>query len=118
MSDPKELTETEAMGVLSALNLLKHEMTKPAAPPPAPPPAAEPEQQTQPQQESEGMVQQWHRDKIRELTLAAFGSDKASEKQDDWLHALGYGSIKSVTFRQAADRIAELEKLARDAIPF
>lgn len=108
MNSPAELTETEAMGVLSALNLLKHELTKPA-----PPPATEPEQQ-----ESDGMVQQWQREKIRELTLAAFGPEKASERQDDWLHSLGWGSIKSVTFRQAADRIAELEKLARDANPF
>lgn len=112
-NSPAELTETEAMGVLSALNLLKHEMTKPAVPPPG----AEPEQQRQPQQESDGMVQQWQRDKIRELTLAAFG-DKASEAQAEWLRSLGYGSAQSLTFRQVADRIAELEKLARNAIPF
>jgi len=108
MSDPKELTETEAMGVLSALNLLKHEMTKPAAPPPA----VEPEQQTQPQQEVNCMVQQWQRDKIRELTLAAFG-DSAGDAQAEWLRSLGYGSAQSLTFRQAADRIADLEKIVK-----
>jgi hypothetical protein len=114
-NSPAELTETEAMGVLSALNLLKHEMTKPAVPPPG----GEPEQQPQPQpqQNSVGMVQQWQRDKIKELTLAAFG-DKASEAQAEWLRSLGYVSAQSLTSLQAADRIADLEKLAMDAAPF
>lgn len=116
-NSPAELTETEAMGVLSALNLLKHEMTKPAVPPTGAEPEQQPQPQPQPQQNSVGMVQQWRRDKIKELTLAAFG-DKASEAQAEWLRSLGYGSAQSLTSLQAADRIAELEKLARDANPF
>lgn len=116
MSDPRELTETEAMGVLSALNLLKHEMTKPTPPPPA----AEPEQPPQPQ--PNGKAQQWQRDRIRELTCALWG-DKANEHQAEWLRILGYGSAQSLTFRQAADRVVELERLAgpkeeTDSIPF
>lgn len=117
MNNPRELTETEAMGVLSALNLLKHEMTKPAPPPPAA------EQDPPPQLQLNGKAQQWQRDRIRELTCALWG-DNANEQQAEWLRALGYGSAQSLTSMQASDRIAELERLVReqtgqeDPIPF
>jgi hypothetical protein len=114
-NDPAGLTEAEAMGVLSKLNLMKHERTMPSPPPPEP-------QQDQSGQTANGKVQQWQRDRIRELTIQVYG-DQAAVQQEEWLRTLGYGSAQSLTFPQAADRIADLERLAcpraeTDPLPF
>ena len=114
-NDPAGLSEAEAMGVLSKLNLMKHERTMPAPPPPEP-------QQDQSGQTANGKVQQWQRDRIRELTMQVYG-DQAAVQQEEWLRLLGYGSAQSLTFPQAADRIADLERLAcpkaeTDPLPF
>lgn len=124
-NDPRELTETEAMGVLSALNLLKHKMQTPTPPPPA----VEPEQQVAPQTPpaaTDGRVTQSQRDRIRELTNTLY-AEQAGELQAGWLRSLGLGSAQSLTSQQAAERITFLESAlsagqqapaADDPIPF
>ena len=104
-NDPAGLTEAEAMGVLSKLNLMKHERITQTTPPPANP------QPDQSGVSANGKVQQWQRDRIRDLTVQIFG-DQAPQAQEHWLRTLGYGSAQSLTFPQAADRIADLERLA------
>ena len=104
-NDPAGLTEAEAMGVLSKLNLMKHERITQTTSPPADP------QPDQSGVSANGKVQQWQRDRIRDLTVQVFG-DQAPQAQEQWLRSLGYGSAQSLTFPQAADRIADLERLA------
>jgi len=102
-NSPTELTETEAMGVLSKLNLMRHQQLAAKAPPP-------PTEGDSSGVSSDGQVQQSQRDRIRELTVQLYG-DGAPEQQATWLRSLGYGSAQSLNFAQAADRIAELERL-------
>ena len=118
-NDPAGLTEAEAMGVLSKLNLMKHERTLPTPPPPEPQP--EPDHNGNGQTPN-GKIEQWQRDRIRELTIELY-ADQAAVQQEEWLRSLGYGSAQSLTFLQAADRIAELERLAcpraeTESLPF
>lgn len=97
VNQPGELTSAEADGVLSALNMLKHQMVTPA---------------TLPQQETsaDGMVTSAQRERIRDLTVAVH-KDNAPQAQADWLRSLGLGSAQGLTYPQAADRIAELERM-------
>jgi hypothetical protein len=113
VNNPAELTETAAMGVLSALNLLKHQKLTPLPLAPAP---LEPEQT--------GRATQKQRDEIRKLTFQLFGPEKGPREQAAWLQGLGYSSPGSLTWMQAADRLATLRGLLAplttpdDEIPF
>lgn len=109
-NNPSLLTETEAMGVLSALLKIKHEVSQPA---PLPPPPAE---------QTDGRATPEQRQAIRELTTTLFG-DRAVEEQTNWLRSLGYSSVQSCTQLEAAERIAFLDgqmhpKSADADIPF
>lgn len=112
-NSPDVLTETDAMDVLSALNLMKHAKL---TPPPLAPAPAEPEQT--------GRATQEQRDEIRKLTFQLFGPEKGLKEQAVWLQGLGYSSPASLTSMQAADRLAVLRGLVAplttpdDEIPF
>ena len=98
-NNPQELLATEADGVLSALLKLKHERNTPAPLPPAP---AEPE--------GDHITDQ-QRAAIRDLTTQLYG-DGAGDAQAAWLGTLGYGSVRSCTRLQAAERISALDAKA------
>jgi hypothetical protein len=105
-NDPAELLETEAMGVLSKLYALKHaRMT--------PPPLTEPDANTTektPEQTGRATAEQ--REEIKRLTFELYGDGGAPEMQGAWLQSLGYSSVQSLTWMQAADRLAVLRRLA------
>ena len=104
-SDPAELLETEAMGVLSKLYTLKHaKMT--------PPPLAEPNANTtEKTPEQTGRATPEQREEIKSLTFKLYGDEKGPAEQGHWLQSLGYSSPQSLTWIQAADRLAVLRRL-------
>ena len=102
-NDPAELLETEAMGVLSKLYTMKHEkMLPPRMPDATPEPGQTAEQQ--------GRATPEQREEIKRLTFQIWG-DSAPEMQGDWLQSLGYSSVQSLTWMQAADRLAVLKRM-------
>ena len=105
-NSPAELTDAEADGVLAALLTIKSELNKPTPPPPASPVDTQ----------ADGRASKAQRDRIRELTMQLYG-DKAAENQAGWLATLGYQSACSLTPMQAAERIADLERIACPKAP-
>ena len=109
---PSLLTDPQADGVLSKLNLMKHEKDTAELPPqPAAEGMAIPEAAgiatSQPEPDRASQDQ---RDKIKELTVQLYGDD-ALKQNTLYLQKLGYGSANSLTDNQAISRIAQLKML-------
>lgn len=105
-NSPAELTDAEADGVLAALLTIKSELNKPTPPPPAAPVDAQ----------ADGRATKAQRDRIKELTIQVYG-DQAAANQAGWLSTMGYQSAQSLTPLQAAERIADLERIACPKAP-
>jgi hypothetical protein len=98
---PAELTDAEADGVMAALLTIKGELNKPVPPPPTAPVDSQ----------TDGRATKAQRDRIKELTIQVYPAS-AEANQAGWLATLGYQSAQSLTPMQAADRIADLERIA------
>ena len=98
-TNPAQLTDLQADGVLSKLFAMKSARDMPATPAPTAPEEPVP---------NNGRVTQEQREKIRDLMTAIHG-DQAPAEQGRWLQSLGLGSANSLTYHQAAARIVELE---------
>jgi hypothetical protein len=109
-ADPRTLTETKAMGVLSDLYAMKAAKKQAAIQTPA--------METPNGQDTQGPERctTEQRGKICELTQRIYG-EQAEEAQKAWLTKIGCGAPVGLTFQQAQQRIVELDQEASQMVP-
>jgi len=107
VNSPAQLPASEAEDVLSKLLKMKHDKDM-AAMPVLPPAEKEPALPTN------GRATQEQRDRIRDLSMKLY-SQGAMAENAKFLQSLGYNSANSLSFQQAADRIAALEGMLNPA---